>query len=228
MDNCPMQSIILISDRDPDIHIYTDTLATNLTVSPYNRIDIEPDHSIGVDQIRSLREMLKMKPAGGGNRLTVFHKFHTSTPEAQNMLLKILEEPAEHNNFLLIVESLDQILPTIISRCQITYAQRSPKPTKSPCDPFEAMRLSPGERILLTQKLATTKEKALEYFDQMLLGLESRIRDNQTAPFTRLDLSRIMGKLLKAKTMIEKNINYKTVLDLFILGLPKIPKNDKQ
>ena len=56
----------------------------------------------------------------GGNKVFVFWGAETMMAQTSNKLLKILEEPPVNTYFILITNSLQEVLPTIISRCQIS------------------------------------------------------------------------------------------------------------
>ncbi|PJC33632.1 hypothetical protein CO051_01260 [Candidatus Roizmanbacteria bacterium CG_4_9_14_0_2_um_filter_39_13] len=85
-------------------------------------IKIHPNGmSIRIDQIRSLRAYLYN--AGGSSRQVVFYSFHKASVESQNALLKILEEKGLSIRFALQVESIEQVLSTIRSRCRIITSE---------------------------------------------------------------------------------------------------------
>lgn len=72
--------------------------------------------AIGVDDIRS-QLVLPMSEKPFRYRYKIFIIDTPPTPEAQNALLKTVEEPAPFGVFLFLTESLDLLLPTVISRC---------------------------------------------------------------------------------------------------------------
>ena len=73
--------------------------------------------SFGVEEAADVRTRARTKPLMGNQR--VFALFIPSmTAEAQNSLLKLLEEPAPHTVFFLVVPSPHMLLPTIRSRVQ--------------------------------------------------------------------------------------------------------------
>lgn len=74
---------------------------------------------IAVDQIRGLQAAIKVKPYQAGKRVCLIENAHLMTQQAQNALLKILEEPPSHTLFFLLAESTSALLPTILSRCQV-------------------------------------------------------------------------------------------------------------
>ncbi len=75
--------------------------------------------SIGVSSIRNLQEGLFLSPTQSKRKVVMINEGEKLTTQAQNALLKILEDPPEETTFLILVEKLSKILPTLISRCQI-------------------------------------------------------------------------------------------------------------
>ena len=74
------------------------------------------ERSFHIDRIRELKEKAYILPNEARVRVLILSSAHTMTPQAQNALLKILEEPPAHLVFILTCESRAQMLPTIRSR----------------------------------------------------------------------------------------------------------------
>lgn len=68
--------------------------------------------------VKALLALLAERPIGGGKRVVVLPGVPEMTREAQNVLLKTLEEPPQGSVLVLIAAGLDGILPTVISRCR--------------------------------------------------------------------------------------------------------------
>ena len=82
-------------------------------------LHIKPAGSaIKIDQIRSLRNTLSLKPYEARHRMAILDKAQEMTIPAFNALLKILEEPPERTTMILIANKSSDLLPTIVSRCQ--------------------------------------------------------------------------------------------------------------
>lgn len=77
--------------------------------------------SIKKESILKLQENFsKTALEKGGKKFYILDYAENATPEALNSLLKFLEEPSGHDTHaILIVDSIDRLLPTIVSRCQI-------------------------------------------------------------------------------------------------------------
>ncbi|MER3455680.1 MAG: DNA polymerase III subunit delta' [candidate division GAL15 bacterium] len=80
---------------------------------------LEGKTAIGIDQVREVRREAAYGPHEGRWKVFVFCPADSMLAEAQNSLLKVLEEPPERVVFVLIVESAHALLPTVVSRCQM-------------------------------------------------------------------------------------------------------------
>jgi len=89
-----------------------------------NVIIIRPQDkpSIGIDQIRDLGQMLSLQPyVKTGRRVVIIDEAQAMTTEAQNALLKFIEEPPPSTLLILIAPSVQSLLPTVISRLGAVY-----------------------------------------------------------------------------------------------------------
>ena len=81
-------------------------------------IYIKPDgKNIKIDQIREMQKKVIEKPIISNKKVYIIDDADTMTKEAQNCLLKTLEEPPEYIVIILIVNNENQMLTTIKSRC---------------------------------------------------------------------------------------------------------------
>jgi DNA polymerase-3 subunit gamma/tau len=81
-------------------------------------IEIDAASNRGIDEIRDLREQVRVLPAQGKTKVYIIDEVHMLTTEAFNALLKTLEEPPARVMFILATTEAHKIPPTIISRCQ--------------------------------------------------------------------------------------------------------------
>lgn len=80
-------------------------------------IESEDGKSIKIEQIRNLQQRIIEKPVKYVKKIYIINDSDLMTKEAQNCLLKTLEEPPEYVILILITTSEDKILTTIKSRC---------------------------------------------------------------------------------------------------------------
>ena len=88
-------------------------------------IYIEPEETkIKIDQIRNMQLKVAEKPIISNNKVYIIDDADTMTHEAQNCLLKTLEEPPEYVTIILIGSSENNFLTTIKSRCTKIYFEK--------------------------------------------------------------------------------------------------------
>jgi len=79
-----------------------------------------------VEQIRGLRSIINLRPYQSRFRIALFPRFHQANDNASNALLKTLEEAPSYAILILTADNPEQLLPTIISRCEILRLRPSP------------------------------------------------------------------------------------------------------
>lgn len=75
--------------------------------------------SFGVDDVREIIDEVNKKPFEGDKKVIIIHQGNKLTIPAQNALLKTIEEPPTEVYIIILCESLELILDTIKSRCEI-------------------------------------------------------------------------------------------------------------
>ena len=100
-EDCKCKSCIEFdSDNNPDFQL------------------IEPNEGkVKIEQIREMQRKVAEKPIISNKKVYIIENSDTMTTEAQNCLLKILEEPPEYITIILICSNEDNLLSTIKSRC---------------------------------------------------------------------------------------------------------------
>lgn len=86
------------------------------TGSNLDLIEIDAASNRGIDDIRSLRETIKLSPTSLPKKIYIIDEVHMLTTEAFNALLKTLEEPPTHVLFILATTEVQKLPQTILSR----------------------------------------------------------------------------------------------------------------
>ena len=84
-----------------------------------DHIVVAEEKSIKVDQVRALIDRLSVRPYEGGRHTVIIQRADAMTPQAQNALLKTLEEPPGSAVIFLLAEKSAPLLPTILSRVRL-------------------------------------------------------------------------------------------------------------
>lgn len=82
-------------------------------------IEIDAASNTGVDDIRDLREKVKLAPVQGKYKVYIIDEVHMLSTSAFNALLKTLEEPPGHVIFVLATTDPQKLPETIVSRCLV-------------------------------------------------------------------------------------------------------------
>ena len=75
--------------------------------------------SIGVDEVRDLVRRAALAPVGRRWQIMIVEDADRLTEQACNALLKAIEEPTERTVWMLCAPTVEDVLPTIRSRCRL-------------------------------------------------------------------------------------------------------------
>ncbi len=106
--------------------VFEDTNARPLSDAIFVAAEHDTD-SIGIDRAREIRAFLAQTPLVGPRRTVVIEAGERLTPEAQNALLKVAEEPPQAALIILVVDDPERLLPTLRSRFAEVHAGAVPE-----------------------------------------------------------------------------------------------------
>lgn len=119
------KAILCLDNNKTTIGSYCDKCKSCIEFSSNNNPDfiyLEPEETkIKIDQIRNLQLKVAEKPIISQSKVYIINNADTMTNEAQNCLLKTLEEPPEYVTIILIGKNEENFLATIKSRCTKVY-----------------------------------------------------------------------------------------------------------
>ncbi len=176
-----MESIILISKDSYRIKQEIELIAKKYNVGVFDKIVIEEEKSIGIEQVRNLQKNLFVSPIGGTIKIVILYSNDNITIQAQNALLKVLEEPPAHTLFILTGFTKETFLPTILSRCKIIELKDekndlSKKELQDREDILVYLQSETvGKKLQLAQNKGKSKEDALLFLEQMIILLRKNM-----------------------------------------------------
>ncbi len=144
--------------RDRDGMINNNLKSNNLEYTK-NNPDIlilkEPKNkeSIGIDQVRRATKFLGQKPYMSKTKYLIIKNAHSLTRQAQNALLKTLEEPPGYANIILETENKNELLETVLSRCQQIKIRPTVRKNLKTNSLGKIKNLSNGKKLELAEKL---------------------------------------------------------------------------
>ena len=92
-----------------------------IACNPYRKIELHRNASLHIDMVRAIKKHLRLRSYQGHGRVVILLGCETLNLDTGNALLKLLEEPPDNVSFVLTTTVLDDVLPTIRSRCQLLH-----------------------------------------------------------------------------------------------------------
>lgn len=177
------------------------------------------DSKLGIEQARKIKEHFSLKPYSAKGRGVVLEDASQLTPEAQNALLKTLEELPTSSLFILGANSDSKLLPTVISRCQIESLQEAPEgkvdSKQSYLEDIEKLLVSDiKQRFEYVEELKDRQEflqALVKYFHQ----------DLSVHPGGGHSNLEFLEELLQAEEWAKQNVNIRGILEYLMLVMPQ-------
>ena len=182
----------------------------NLFNSP-DYIEITPDgNSIKIAQIRKLQSDILVKPYKS-YKIYVIDEAQKMTVEAQNALLKTLEEPPKYAIIILITNNKESLLETIKSRCEII--KFTPIPLVEVADYLTQTGVDKNRASLLANFSRGSMQKAIELSESE----DFHIMRDEVQKYVETFLTGSMLDIMDIQSSIEKyKDNITNVLDLLV------------
>lgn len=163
------------------------------------------EQSISINQARSLRTSLSLRPLKDSVLTVIIPSAEKLTTEAQNALLKLLEEPPENTYFLLSTDDKSSLLSTVLSRTNIIRLNK--------------LSLENITNYFISQNFEETKIKTAVALSGGNIGLTRRLLDNEADDFKdivastkQILSSNLSEKLLMIESLTKDKIKLKDTL----------------
>lgn len=187
-----MTSFIVVSTDKTKRDEYINTFCKEKKIDTFDRTTLtletsikQNTQSIGIEDIKYMQKKIFLKPIKSEQKAIIIDEAELLTIEAQNALLKILEEPPEHTLLILSTTTKETLLPTILSRCKIVQLEEeqtklSEKEQEGLQTFLEALpEMGIGERLKKAETLAKDKDKAIEWITKLILvARETMLQSN--------------------------------------------------
>ncbi len=186
---------------------------------------VSAEGDMGIEAVKNLQRFLVLKPFGAGQKIVFVKEAQNLTREAQNSLLKTLEEPPNRSLIILTAPDPALLLTTIVSRCTLIELPLKPQISLSveenrEMDNLLAKLLSAtvGERFIILEGLGLyqDREKSLTWLNQLTVVVRQKLFDtpqNQVSGPNWLSLLKAIGR---AKKCLQANTNVRLTMEIFL------------
>ncbi len=218
-------------------------------ISDHNHPDVSviaaEGASIGIDPIRQLQKMIYIKPYEGRKRVNTICQGDKMTVQAQNCLLKVLEEPPGTGIILISSANLSNLLPTVVSRCQILKLNAGGRiPDHGLYREMTICLMEEGfiqASVAMEAFLKDNGKSAEDFFDLLLMQLRDilvlkvaqnkhllYIKDNEefalkaASRFTLAKVDRLINAVARAREALKHNANVQLAMEVLLLEIQEV------
>lgn len=140
-------------------------------------IEMDAASHRGIDDVRTLRDAVKLAPLKASKKIYIIDEAHMLTTEASNALLKTLEEPPAHVIFILATTNPEKLLDTIKSRTTLIQFKKATNEEIA----NSLKRVASGEKIEIQEAALTVIATAADgAFRDAIKILEQVVSEGQT------------------------------------------------
>jgi DNA polymerase III delta prime subunit len=191
--------------ESPDIHV----------------LNPEKENSIGIEEVKELQKAMKYKPFQEEKQVGIILQAEKLTTQAQNALLKTLEETTETSLYILCVNNERNLLPTIKSRGIVIYSFSQIEKTTVEEDLENFLDLDPLEQFNTIEKYSKDKDSSLAFINSLEERFRKRLEldiKNGNIDSSQRNLS-LLKTVQKSREKISANCNRRLTLEAMVVEL---------
>lgn len=192
-------------------------------VDPFD-LDILELESLGIEEVRQIQKKIYLKPFKGEKKSLILVLIGAVSDEAQNSMLKMLEEPPQSSLIFIIAQTHLVFLPTILSRVKIIELHEEKELKNENLEEILKIHTS-GDALVLAQQLSKDKNTAISWLEDLILSARNKMLDAiaVTNKNEALKLRKIIHKVELAHYDLKNtNTNARLVLENLFLNLNEL------
>lgn len=219
-----MSSYLIIGGNEQQRQEEIARISQRYQVSRFDQIKLPEGR---IDQVRQLQHQLHLKSYSSKVRLAIIDQAEKLTIPAQNALLKLLEEPPANAMIILASPTVNPLLPTVVSRCQIIKLRSDPdRPDQETYNSGlmildSILKARVGERVKIATEISASREKAVEFCQTQLFIWRDRIKQTPAAPGNQKRVQTIR-RIQRALHLLEANVNPKLTIENLLYHYPSL------
>ncbi|MBI4096635.1 MAG: hypothetical protein HY425_02855 [Candidatus Levybacteria bacterium] len=183
-----MQSFLIIAKDKDKAAAYISNFLKEEGIHSLD-IDLQTFEKImGIQDIRSIQKSILLKPFRGKTKAVIIKAYENITTEAQNAMLKILEEPPANTLIIISIARKELLLPTILSRCKIIDLKEKEMPTiNEDSEKFNDIlnTIFNGKiaaKLRIAQDVARNTEDPSVWLEKISIFVRSKLAENYNNP----------------------------------------------
>ena len=219
-----MQSVIIIGKKEK-IEEEAQKIIKENKISKFDVDIIETEKSVGIGEIRSLQKRIFLKPIQSEQKAIILKAFFGMTIESQNAFLKVLEEPPVNTIIIILANSLDFFLPTVLSRCNLINSRITKKINDQEVTEnfkiLSELKNNSSNALVVAQNNSKDRQTALQFLEELIINVHDNLNNNKD--FSLQELGIVLNNLQKTHTIIKTtNVNTRFALENLFLNINNI------
>lgn len=138
---------------------------------------LEFEKDLGIEDVRNIQKKIYLKPFQGDKKASVWILSTKATTDAQNALLKLLEEPPMSCLIYIVVKETGFFLPTILSRVKIIEVQNEKETNTNNLEQILNIQ-GAGDALFLAQDISKEKAEAIDWIEDAILEAREEMLDS--------------------------------------------------
>lgn len=199
-----VKDLELFDSSNPDIHI----------------VDGTEVNSIGIEDIKELQKEMMYSPFKERVQIAYILDANKLTVQAQNSLLKTLEESSDSTVYILIAQIEKSLLPTVLSRCLKIYTHSKSVPKETFIKP-DILSMDLIDAFAKIEVISKEKDSVQELLDNLEHYYQALLERNLIEKKGIIEVSLNIKQVLIAQKRIKANGNKRLVLENLFLHLEK-------
>ena len=176
-----MQSILISGKDREQLRLSSQKICAENKISRFDVEVITSEKIVGIGDIRKLGEKLFLKPLEGDIKAVILEAFFGMTADSQNAFLKMLEEPPADTIIMILAQSLDFVLPTVLSRCKLINLDRIKKLSEEEISEnlkiiLELKNGSTSKALKIAQDNGKDREVALAFLEGLIISMHTQLK----------------------------------------------------
>lgn len=216
-----MQSFLITAKDKIKASSYVSNFLKEKGVDPID-INLHAFEKImGIEEVRNIQKKIILRPFKGKTKAVVIDAYSEITVQAQNALLKVLEEPPANTIIIISTAKKELLLSTIISRCKIIELKE--KETNLANE--DLLQLGNilnivlngkiGGKLKIAQDIATNKDGAVLWLEKMSIFVRKKLVESYNDP----KYLNFLKSLQKTYAVIKStNVNQRIALENLFLS----------
>lgn len=216
-----MQSFLIIAKDKSKATSYISDFLKEKKVDPIDIALHVFEKAVGIEDVRNIQKKIILRPFRGKTKAVIIDAYTEITIQAQNALLKVLEEPPANTIIIISTAKKELFLPTIISRCAVIELEDA----KVSLDTEDSLQLDEalnillngkiGDRLKIAQDVTKNKEDVVIWLEKMAIYLRLKLIEN----YNESKYLNLLKSLQKTYKDVEStNVNQRISLENLFLS----------